>query len=196
MTNEAELRRVVLSGQTVTIRRMVADDAPAVADFAQTLPPHDLLFVQRDIRNPRVVAAWMAQIEDGQIRSLIAVADGRVLATTALVRDRLSWSPHVGEVRILVGPENRGSGLGRLLAQSCIEQAVASGVEKLMVRMTPDQMSARAVFEDLGFAPEALLKDQVRDADGEPHDIVIYALSLSRRQGRHVSYGMGEVVPS
>lgn len=193
MTDSSETRTITLGGQSVTIRRMGAGDAAAVADFAATLPAHDLLFVQRDIRNPRVVAAWVNQIADGQIRSMVAEAAGTVLATTALVRDRLSWSPHVAEVRVLVGPENRGTGLGRLLAQTCIAQAVESGVEKLIVRMTPDQMSARAVFEDLGFAPEALLKDQVRDAAGETHDIVIYALNLQRWQKQHGAYGFDEV---
>ena len=38
-----------------------------------------------------------------------------VVATTAIVRDQLSWSPHVAEIRVLVSPDMRGKGLGRAL---------------------------------------------------------------------------------
>jgi RimJ/RimL family protein N-acetyltransferase len=177
----------------VTLRPLVPGDAETMRRFAEAMPPHDLLFLQRDIRNPRVIAAWLDQIASGQIESLVALGeDGGLLACTALVRDELSWSPQVAEIRILIAPAARGTGLGRLLALECVNAARSRGVEKLQVRMTPDQPAAMRVFEDMGFQPEALLRDQVRDAGGETHDILILGLNLARQGRQQEVYGLGE----
>lgn len=183
-----------VAGKPAALRPLAADDAQALLAFAQAIPLHDLLFLQRDIRKPRVIAAWLDQIASGQIASRVVVDDsGRVLACTALVRDEFSWSPHVAEVRILIAPEARGGGLGRRLAHEVMQAARAAQVKKLFVRMTPDQEGALYVFQDLGFVPEALLRDHVRDAAGQPHDIVILALDLQRQQDQQALYGLGEI---
>ncbi len=186
-------RSVSIGDMTVTLRPLAPGDAAMVRQFAEAMPPHDLLFLLRDIRNERVVAAWLDQIASGQIESLLAcAADGTILACTALVRDELSWSPHVAEIRILIAPAARGTGLGRLLALECVNAARDRGVEKLYVRMTPDQPAAMRVFEDMGFKPEALLRDQVRDAAGATHDILILGLNLARQGRQQDAYGLGE----
>jgi RimJ/RimL family protein N-acetyltransferase len=178
----------------VTLRPFEPGDGAAVQRFAEAMPPHDLLFLQRDIRNPRVIAAWLDQIASGQIESQLALSEtGGLLACTALVRDELSWSPQVAEIRILIAPAARGTGLGRLLALECVNTARERGVEKLQVRMTPDQSAAQRVFEDMGFQPEALLRDQVRDAGGETHDILILGLNLARQGRQQEAFGLGEV---
>ena len=43
-----------------------ADEA-AVLDFAQRLPVHDLLFLPRNISEPKVLSAWIKEIERGAI---------------------------------------------------------------------------------------------------------------------------------
>jgi RimJ/RimL family protein N-acetyltransferase len=178
-------------GKPLSIRLLARDDATALEAFAQRLPLHDLLFLARDIRNPRVIAAWLDQAESGQISSLLAVDDQGIHACTALVRDEFSWSHHVAEIRVLIDPALRGTGLGKVLAAECVEMARESGVEKLFVRLTPDQAGALKLFEDMGFRPEALLRDHVRDANGETHDILIMAQNMSRHEAQHQVYGMG-----
>ena len=80
-----------------------------------------------------------------------------------LVRDSRSWSPHVGEIRMVVSLDVRGKGVGRALSQETFALALGSGLEKLSVQMTVDQQAAIALFESLGFKAEALLRDHVRD---------------------------------
>ena len=61
--------------------------------FAERLPEHDLLFLGRDLRHPRVIAAWVEAIGEGSIDSLIAEDDqGRLVGAAALVRDPLGWA--------------------------------------------------------------------------------------------------------
>ena len=176
-----------------TIRRFRPDDRDAVAAFAKSLPEHDLLFLGRDLTHPRVIEAWLQAIADGWIESLLALdADGKVVATAALVRDPLGWSAHVGEVRLLVGPDRRGAGLGRDLLAAIFTVAQTHGLAKLTARMTSDQGDAIALFESLGFRAEALLKDQVRGRDGRPHDLAILSLDPARAAARRHAFGQEE----
>ena len=101
----------------VQIRRMEPSDADAILVFARALPVHDLLFLRRDIRNDKVVAAWIEQEQRGILRTLVAVAGDEIVGCAAVVRDPFSWSPHVGDIRVVVAPEARGAGLGRRLAE-------------------------------------------------------------------------------
>jgi L-amino acid N-acyltransferase YncA len=185
-------RRVRCHDSEFELRLMTGGDAAATLAFANGLDVHDLLFLQRDIRNPKVVAAWLEQIARGAITSLLAVADGKIHGCAAIVRDALSWSPHVGELRVVVSQAARSAGLGRLLVQDAFALAVSFGLDKLVARMTPDQRGAMAVFEEMGFSAEALLRDYVRDADGVKHDLVILSLDVARYRAQRDAYGYSE----
>lgn len=174
----------------IELRPMSENDRDAIVHFARALPPHDLLFLQRDIRNPKVVDAWIDQIGQGQISSLVAEENGQIVGCNAMVRDEFSWSSHVCDIRILVAPECRGIGLGRLLALHCLDRARTAEIEKLTVKMTPDQTGALKLFEEMGFRPEALLRDEVRDAAGKTCDIVILALEVARHLAQHQAFGL------
>jgi len=173
-----------------TIRRFEPADRDAMATFAGALPEHDLLFLGRDLRHPRVIEAWLGAIGEGWIDSFVAVAeDGTLLGTAALVRDPLGWSAHVGEVRLLVGAERRGYGLGRDLVECVFSAASAHGLAKLTAQMTPDQAGSLSLFESLGFRPEALLKNHVRGHDGLTHDLTILAYDAQRVAARQQAFG-------
>ena len=80
-----------LGGKTITLRAFEPADAEAILAFAGKMPLHDLLFLSRDIRHPRVVSAWLDQIAGGQIISTLAIdstsdSRGGIVGCTALVR--------------------------------------------------------------------------------------------------------------
>ena len=162
------------------IRRFEPKDEAAMLAFAETLPEHDLLFLGRDLRHPRVVAAWVAAIAEGYIDSLVAEDGGKFVGTAALVRDPLGWSAHVGEIRLLVAPGKRGAGLGRDLLEGIYSIASERRLEKITAQMTPDQIGSVMLFESLGFRAEALLKDHVRDRAGNTHDVAILSHDITR----------------
>jgi len=161
-----------------TIRRFRPTDDAAMLAFAATLPEHDLLFLGRDLRHPRVIEAWQQAIGEGWIDSLIAEDDGRIVASAALVRDPLGWSGHVGEIRLLVSPERRGAGLGGDLLEALLGIAHAHGLAKLTASMTVDQAASIALFEGLNFRREATLADHVRASDGIAHDLLVLARAM------------------
>ncbi len=180
-------------GTPVTLNGFQVGDMAAVEAFAQTVPMHDLLFLGRDIRHPKVIRAWAESIVEGDIVSLLAWLGSKVVGTSAIVRDRLGWSPHVAEIRLLVSEDVRGLGLGRMLLQHSFALAVDGGAEKLIARMTPDQKGAISMFEEMGFRGEALLRDHVRDGNGEVHDLAIFSLNVGRIGASHGAYGFSEV---
>ena len=172
----------------VAIQSMADCDDLAVQAFVGKVPLHDLLFLDRDIREPKVLAAWRRAIGQGVVHSLVAIADGEIVATTAVIRDALSWSAHVADVRLLVLPESRGRGVGRALLEASMDHAIAQGATKLTARMTPDQVGAITLFEESGFRGEALLRDHVCDADGKAHDLAILSLDVVWAQARKSAF--------
>ena len=183
------MKTLTIDGRTIEIRAFERSDVVAVGQFAAALPAHDLLFLSRDIQHARVIEAWAQSIADGEIESLIALDGSTVVATTAIVRDPLGWSPHVAEIRVLVSPTMRGHGLGRLLLDGSIALAGERGATKLTARMTPDQRGAIALFEESGFRGEAMLRDHVRDRDGKVFDLAILSLDLRRSRNAQAAWG-------
>src|ERR1700694_1899026 len=139
-------RRVATDAGEIQLRFSPEPTKAAVLEFPQKLPMHDLLFLPRDISEPKVLAAWIKEIERGAITSLLAVKDGKVVGCGTLVRDPFSWSPHVGEIRNVVSLDVRGQGVGRALSQETFALALSGGLEKLLVQMTVDQTGAMAIF--------------------------------------------------
>ena len=69
-------RRVKTEAGEIEFRHMTAADEGAVLAFAKKLPVHDLLFIPRNISEPKVLSAWIKEIERGGMTSLLAVKDG------------------------------------------------------------------------------------------------------------------------
>ena len=190
-------RRVNTAAGEIEFHLMSRADEAAVLDFAKALPTHDLLFLPRNISQPKVLSAWINEIECGDIVSLLALKGSTVVGCGTVVRDALSWSPHVGEIRMVVSLDVRGKGVGRMLSQETFALALGAGLEKLTVQMTVDQQAAIALFESLGFKAEALLRDHVRDIAGQTHDIVVLGHKLAQVRARMEAYGLpGAVTPS
>lgn len=189
MTKTDDPKTVDCGGVALTLRSMTRADAAAVLVFARTLPAHDLLFLRRDITNPKVIAAWGEALAEGAIWSVLAERAGAMFGCAAVVRDLYSWSPHLGEVRVLVSPEFRQKGLGRRLIEEALRAAYAMGLKKLTAQMTVDQQGAVALFEEFGFRGEALFKNHVVDRDGLAHDLAILAHDVDAFAGRRAIYG-------
>ncbi|WP_218508740.1 GNAT family N-acetyltransferase [Variovorax sp. dw_308] len=183
-------RQFKLGKSGITVRWMTPDDAAAVGAFVQSLPAHDLLFVSQDISHPKVLAAWMSALADDRMRSLVAFEGDQLVGCTAIVIDPLSWSSHVGELRVLVDTSWRGRGLGRVLVQESFALALGFGLDKLIVRMTVDQGAAIALFEELGFRAEAVLRDHVKDREGRSHDLALLGHDIDEVQARMQVMGL------
>ncbi|MBI3698973.1 MAG: GNAT family N-acetyltransferase [Afipia sp.] len=187
-------RRVKTEAGEIEFCHMTAADEAAVLSFAKKLPVHDLLFIPRDISNPKVLTAWIKEMERGGLTSLLAVKGSEVVGCGTIVRDELSWSPHVGEIRMVVSKDVRGTGVGRSLSQEIFALALEMGLEKIVAQMTVDQRGAIALFESLGFKAEALLREQVKDKTGKTYDIVVLGHNVAQVRAQLEAYGVPAAV--
>lgn len=162
--------------QTITLRLMRPEDGDAILAFARNLPPDDLLFLRMDITQPGAVDEWVSNLEAGRTHTVLAEVDGKMAGYASVHHNEAIWTRHMGEIRVLVSSDFRQLGIGRRLVNEVFFIAKALGLQKLTVRMTPDQKGARATFERLGFQLEALLADYVVDHEGRPRDMLIMSL--------------------
>jgi ribosomal protein S18 acetylase RimI-like enzyme len=154
----------------VNIVPMTADEVDAVVAFFAAVPDGDLTFVKEDV-DEASVAGWVGS--PGQRR--LAVADDATVMGFAAVLPLAGWSNHVGDVRLIVGPQHRGTGVGTALARHALTAAVQAGLRKLVVELPVEQVHAIDMFQRLGFTGEALLRDHIRDRAGQLRDLVMLA---------------------
>jgi ribosomal protein S18 acetylase RimI-like enzyme len=154
----------------VNIVPMTAAEVDAVVAFFATVPDGDLTFVKEDV-DEASVAGWVTS--PGQ--RWLALADDGTVVGFAAVLPLAGWSDHVGDVRLIVGPQQRGTGLGTALAKHALTNAVQAGLRKLVVELPVEQGHAIDMFSRLGFTGEALLRDHIRDRGGQLRDLVMLA---------------------
>ena len=175
---------IVKDEREVEIWPMTADDAPALLEFYRSLPPEDLLYLREDVTKPESMTRWVETIESEQGWHLLAGYEGRIIADGELDHQFYGWSRHVGELRIVVDPAFRGSGLSMVIAQEVLAQATDEGLHKVMVQMMVGQHPALHLFERLGFCHEAVLKEHVQDQHGQLRDLIIMAYFIQDFLGR------------
>jgi RimJ/RimL family protein N-acetyltransferase len=184
MTDVATVRRTYpwttsIDGVRLTFRLMEPSDGEAILQFARSLPNDDLIFLRSDITEAKAVDAWMNYINEGRTISVVAEADGKVAGYASIHLNEALWTRHVGELRVLVGRELRGIGLGKRLTNEAFAIAKDLGLKKITAQMPTEQRGARGVFERLGFRPEALLADHVMSRDGQTHDLLIMSYDVA-----------------
>ena len=164
--------------------------ATPLEEFFRRVPESDHNSFAEDVLRPGVVQGWLEQ--PGAHR-VCAVEDGRVVGYLAVL-PLVGWSAHVGSLRVVVDPAARGHGVGRALARAGLLASLELGLTKTVVEVVVDAVPAIAMFEALGFEPEALLRDHVRDKSGELHDLVLLAHDVDGTWSAMTSAGLDEAL--
>lgn len=177
--------------EDVHITELGAGHLAALARFFDELPEGDLTFVKEDVTDPATVRSWITNPESA-MRWVVFGADRETVLGFLAVRRLAGWSDHVGEIRLVVHPARRRTGLGTRLAGHAVTNAVSVGIRKLVVELVADQAGALAMFSALGFTGEALLCDHIRDRDGELRDLVMLAHYVDETWSGMASVGLAD----
>ena len=169
-------------------RPFTPDDVTAVQAFLDRIPKGESTFFKEDITADGIVERWAA---DTATRRTLAWDGDEVIGYTAVIPG-VGWSSHVGEVRLVVDPDHRGRGIGRSLARQAVLDAVDMGLRKLVVEVISDQAPLIAMFRGLGFEPEALLTDHVRDRTGQTRDLIVLANSVDEQFAAFTAAGVAD----
>jgi ribosomal protein S18 acetylase RimI-like enzyme len=174
----------------IELRAPGTGDLDALMDFFTRVPESERTFFKEPVLDRPTVETWL-RADRG--RRGIALDGGRVAGYVAVI-PLAGWSDHVGEVRLVVDPDRRGHGLGRDLARWALLQALECRLSKLFVEVVADQEGAVAMFGALGFRAEGLLRDHVRDGQGELRDLVLLAHAVEDHWSAMETAGIGGAV--
>ena len=184
LTSRYPITTELRSGQQAVLSPFTDDDRDDMLTFTQSLDEEALLFLREDITSPATIDAWLMEVETGDSFAVVARVDGDLVGYSSLHVEPAKWTRparwtrHIGEIRINVHWDYRGSGVGSLLAAEIREVAPALGVTKLSAQMTVDQEGAQVIFERLGFRYQATLEGWVIDREGNHRDLVIMSCDL------------------
>ena len=153
-------------------------DLDALLAFFERIPESERTFFKEAVLDRATVEGWLTAergrralaVERRHASSATPPSSGSPAGPTTSAT--CAWSST---------REARGQGLGRALARWALLQAVDAGLAKLSVEVVAEQEGAVAMFSGLGFQAEALLRDHVRDRDGELRDLD-RALALGGRR--------------
>lgn len=158
--------------------------------FFRRVPESDHNSFAEDVFAPGLVQSWLQEPTGRRFLAL----DGQDVVGYVAVLPLVGWSSHVGSLRVVVDPERRGQGIGRELARAGLLTALHLGLAKIVVEVVADAGSAIGLFQALGFEPEALLRDHVRDRGGELHDLVVLAHLVDGTWAGMASAGLDEAL--
>jgi ribosomal protein S18 acetylase RimI-like enzyme len=155
----------------MTIRTLTTEDLDGLSALFAGLSERDVTVIREDVTDPEYLAK---RAEAPGLRWIDIDDDGRVHGYAALTR-LPGWSDHVGELRLVVDSEVRGSGVGRRLVQTALREGFSRGLSKVVIELATDEDRVLAMFGSLGFTGEALLRDHIRDHDGNLRDLIVLA---------------------
>ena len=177
------------SSTTLTVRLMTSDDTPAFARFVAQVPEGERRFLKEQAHD---LAMDLAGGESRARRVVAVDPDGEIVGAAGAFPEP-GWSSHVAELRVLVSAGHRLHGTGRALARAALSEALEFGCTHAFVEVVAEQDGLVAMFQDMGFEPEALLADFVRDGAGEYHDLMLLTHRVNDHWGRSRLLGLDEV---
>lgn len=152
---------------TLEVRRPEPGDRPAWMRFVDEVPRGEDRFLKEDLRDGAGFEQWT-----GDPGWLVAVLGDGIAGAVSVVPGQ-GWSSHVAELRLVVGGSHRGRGIGGELARRGLATALELGCAHVYVEVVSEQEALISMFKALGFRPEAILEDFIRDGAGEPHDLML-----------------------
>lgn len=167
------------NGEEVVIRALNSRDGTKLLEFFSALPKEDRLFLRGDVTKKKWVDNFVNNLDHTARVPLVAVHEKKIIGNATLYRSRYGWTMHVAKLRVAVAREYQRQGLGTELAKALVKVAMSIGIEKMIVEVVDNQISAKSAFEKLGFYPEAILKGHVKDINGKRRNLVIMANDVS-----------------
>jgi ribosomal protein S18 acetylase RimI-like enzyme len=157
------------------LRRLSAGGVDPLVAMIAALPDADKSFLEGPL-DRYTVARWPLDTTSSR---WIVGTDTSVHGYLG-VTPHAGWSSHVGDLRLVVDAKHRREGIGRALAHHGLLTGVALGLRKITVSVAADKAGDIAMFTSIGFRPEALLEDHIRDREGDYHDLVLLSHDVAQ----------------
>jgi RimJ/RimL family protein N-acetyltransferase len=164
------------NGKAVAIRPLRADDLFPLLEFFQSLPEEERLHLRVDVTQRDLVERRMTPPPHWNVLRLVAFGGEQIVAEASIEHRTYGFCSHVGEVRIIVAPEFRRTGLAEFLCRQILAHGITENLEKIEVRLMSDQPAVIHFFEKFDFQKDGTLQGFVKDTKGKNHDLLIMSL--------------------
>ena len=168
------------TGEKVTVRTAVSDDAPAILEHARIILAEDLYNVSMLDEFQKTIVEekqWIQQHIDHPAQIvLVAELGGSIVGILNLENGSRQRLSHVGSFGMSVQPVFREKGIGTALLQSLIRWAKENPViEKLTLGVFATNQPAICLYKKMGFLEEGRQIRGIKIADGKyVDDILMY----------------------
>lgn len=169
----------MIGDHEITFSLMGESDREALLRFSKSLPESEIVFLRMDISQPEIVDLWIQNIEKGFTATVLAYEGEDIVGYGSLHYNKMLWTRHLGEIRILVREDYRETGeLEHRLASEIFGLGKELGLHRITAQIPATQPRVKASYERLGFQPEALLSDWLMSSDGSTHDLLVLSVRL------------------
>jgi ribosomal protein S18 acetylase RimI-like enzyme len=158
------------------VRRAASADLASLGRLAALLVQehHDFdgrRFLAATNRTPDDYASFLrSQLDDPDIVVLVAENDGGVIGYAYAAIEGYDYMSLRGPAAVLhdliVDPEHRGRGVGRLLLNATLSYLTSRGAPRVVLSTAERNVSAQRLFERMGF--RRTMVEMTRELDGPP----------------------------
>jgi RimJ/RimL family protein N-acetyltransferase len=174
---------VTKDGTPILIRPLGRDDEQRLNDFFERVPIEERWFLRHKMDEPEVVRKCMEEVGSSHVLPMVAVRqdDQTIIANVSLHRRESACMEHLAHLRIMVDPGYRHQRVGTWMLLDVIRLAMAIGLEKLVAEFVAGvEEAAINAAHKLDFFEEAVLRDYVKDPQGNYRDLIIMVKKLHR----------------
>lgn len=182
--NEPLLFSYILEGYKIDIliREAKKADAPSllvcIQEVLVTSPYLPRYSDELTVKSVEQEEVWIEKQKEIGIL-LVAVADGNIVGSLNLIREKWRRTRHVGEFGISVLPSFQNKGIGRKLLEALLSWATKkTDLQKIRLRVMAQNVGAIHLYKSFGFQEEGRLKAEVSNMDGTYDDTIWMGLHL------------------
>ena len=127
--------------------------------FHQVVAPGDTYAIDPNISRDDAFAYWFRD----DTRTYVAELDGRIAGTYTLRPNRAGGGGHVSNASFMVDPDARDKGIGRAMAEHCLDEARRLGYRSMQFNfVVSTNERAMRLWQALGFKTVGILPGAFR----------------------------------
>ncbi|MFO8083236.1 MAG: GNAT family N-acetyltransferase [Desulfobacterales bacterium] len=165
-------------GTNLIIRPLLKSDEQKLREYFLRLPPKEVARLKHDITNPTIVEKMIYDLDYDSALPLVAIDNGRIVGSALIKFNPVGWTRHQAEIRGTVDPDYREKGLSTQLVDMMVEISRTMGIDQLTAEVSPALDEAYFLCEKVGFKEAAVLKNFIKDQEGNYEDLVIMVKEL------------------
>jgi hypothetical protein len=172
---------ILRDGTGVSLRPLCQGDEGLVIEMFNEFSDEDRWFIEGNVTDLGWVEEWVRRMDQNNRMGIVAVLGDNIIACGTLIREHEEAERHVGRIKVSVVPRFREKHLATWMLLDLINQAMAGGMETLIMALVEDRDSSliRSITK-LDFSKEAVLKDYIKDRAGTPHNLAFMVKRLHR----------------